>query len=168
MALGDKVILRRGNSFNVDSFGMVPLLGIVTNENVGPPATADVVWQNGKGTDAIDQSVLDKVFDAPDELSAFAFKTLKLVGKFVQLNVWPALSVSPALEGSLPKSPAAAGIVKQTFGVGAYDAADPAAAIVILSVHDGRAHMGIQTDADPLADGTLADNPGRRAVRANH
>jgi len=144
MALGDEVLpIIRGNLVP----GASP--GRVLAEAADPPATADVLWANGKRTDGVLQSNLVKVF-APETNGEAA------VGVWAQfLNRRSDLAVLS------DKSPAASGLVVSAMGIGAYDAAEPSLQHLWLAI--GRETIRLNVIDDNVA-GVLRLEPARRSV----
>lgn len=154
MAVGDFVIMTSG-SLGPSTFAPTgPLMGRVLAEAGGPPATADVEWENHEQTLGIDQTNLRKVFFGGGS-------ERYVIAKWLQLKNYP-FSGAPPNVGE--KSPAAAGIGHRAFGIGAYDAVARESAFVVMSWFDGRvkAMVPVVSDAAPavaaLSDCVLVQN----------
>jgi len=154
MALGDEVILNLGyiglSAPVTTAAPDGPMPGVVVNEPGG--GLSDIVWKNGLRTDGIVQANLLKLF-SPDVTEN------TLIGKFCQLVLYPSQAIAAANPLSLPKSPGAAGVVRDVFGVSAYDGVAATAHLAVLAVQDGRAVM---TVPNPLE--TLREDQGRRNI----
>ena len=154
MAVSDEVILNLGYIAAATPVTTAapdgPMPGVVVNEPGG--GLSDIVWKNGIRTNGIVQANLLKLFN-PDTVEN------TLIGKFCQLVLYPSQAVAGANLGSLPKSPGAAGVVRDVFGVSAYDGVAATAHLAVLAVQDGRAVM---TVPNPLE--TLREDAGRRNI----
>ena len=118
MTVGDWVMMATGRQVEGVANGL-PLLGVVTLQDPGPPAVATVLWENGELSSLL-QSNLLRVFDAGTVSPDNAFN----IGKWVQLVAYPEVELNP--DGSIdqpggsPKSPAAAGLVVRAWSFGPF------------------------------------------------
>nr|NIR32899.1 hypothetical protein [Gammaproteobacteria bacterium]NIR86005.1 hypothetical protein [Gammaproteobacteria bacterium]NIU07247.1 hypothetical protein [Gammaproteobacteria bacterium]NIV54052.1 hypothetical protein [Gammaproteobacteria bacterium]NIX88520.1 hypothetical protein [Gammaproteobacteria bacterium] len=76
MAVGDQVVLRVA-TLNNESGDERLLVGLVNAEAAGPPATADVLWENGE-LNTVQQTELLKAFTTPPG-------DFNVIGKWAQL-----------------------------------------------------------------------------------
>lgn len=109
--------------------------GTVVGETVGPPDTADVLWENGQLDLAVPQAALSKVFP-PVGFQAGRIGAWQRLNNFVF-----------GAAGTTPKSPGAGGVLLGAFQLGAYGAGsadDPAYAVI--SQDNGRGRMLVVED----------------------
>jgi len=130
MTIGDRVILR-ATSVATGALKGPPNIGVV---NAEPATDAVVLFKNGN-TATIPQSELRKVF-APAQVAA------NFIGKWVQMKAFPESPDGP------PKSPAAAGLALDIFGVADYGAGALTGHDMVMSTEDGEGMMFFNIDID--------------------
>ncbi len=154
MAIGDVVVLTAlmpGSAIG----DATALLGAVVAEAGGPPATADVLWENGELTAAVPQSELSKVFVG-------TAAGVARVGKWEQMLGFPDFNEAGGA-GGFPKSPAMGGVVVRVYRNGAYDAQNPTDDTLRLTIAQG-ASGRLFSFADDGTDPPFAAQDGRRMV----
>ncbi len=149
MPVGDVVVLR----FSDLTVGRPRMRGVVVAVPGG--GLSSVLWENGKLTSSLDDTILREEFDPTTVSQAFA----DLVGKWMQLDDWPTTAGSGGAD-STPKSPAASGLARRVYGIGAIGAGSPATALLNMEVLDGAAELEVVGDPPPATE-----QPGRRSVR---
>ncbi len=125
---------------------------VVAQDDVGPPTTADVMWQStGMVTADIPQSELRRVYEGA------IYNSLR-VGSWVQLNSYP-------LPGNgTPKSPAASGLMLDAFMLGEFGSDEPEGDIAYARISINNGDGTILTAEDPGPDGAVATAPPANTI----
>ncbi len=131
MALGDMVVM----ALETFSLGLPRLRGFVVNVPGG--GQSDVVWENGKRTDALPDGVLQLVFAPAASRQALE----DVVGRYVQITTWANPLSAPA--GATPKSPAASGVARRAYGTNTIGSGSPTGEVVDVEILDGKAALSV-------------------------